>query len=312
LLNEFARTLRPGEHPKPKRIRRSRLLVPAGQPRYVEKARNIETDIVTLDLQDGVPDTDSAKREARERAAAVIKEGGFKCREITVRVNDVGTRWILEDIEAVVPAGADSISLAHTESVRDIIFAEGLIHTFAEGRDVDVMLQVESPRTMWELQDVARLSTNISAISLGPSDFGLAMGSRWFTHGQRPPGQFDYTRQTMLHAARAMGWNCSTAAGGRGPEDFERARAELIMGRDHGFDGAATSFPGMIPLINEVFGASESDLAWAEEIIEAFETSTKEGGTVAKSKSGMVMVPGYYECALRIKALHERLTAETA
>jgi citrate lyase beta subunit len=87
-------------------------------------------------------------------------------------------------------------------------------------------------------------------------------------------------------------------------------RAELITGRDHGFDGAATAFPAMIPLINDVFGASEADLAWADEIIQAFATGTKDGGTVARDKNGMVMVPGYLECALRIKELHERLTAE--
>jgi citrate lyase subunit beta/citryl-CoA lyase len=149
----------------------------------LDKARSFEADVVLLDLQDGVPSEEAEKLAARRNAVQAIRDGGFRAREVTVRVNDVGTRWFLEDVPAVVEAGADSISLPHAAGLADVLFAEGLITACADGRGIDLLLQVETPSALFELREIARWSKLMSAISLGPADFALEMGSRAFIRG---------------------------------------------------------------------------------------------------------------------------------
>jgi citrate lyase subunit beta / citryl-CoA lyase len=256
-----------------------------------------------------VPDTEAEKQAARRNAVAAIKEGGFRAREITVRVNDVGTRWFLEDVPAVVEAGADSISLPHASGLADVLFAEGLITACAAGRQVDLLLQIETPSALFELQDIARWSKLLTAISLGPADFALEMGSRAFIKGAaRGSDHVTFARQTILHAARAMGWNATDSVGSVRPDDLDGVRAAMIAARDLGFDGASMLYPRHIPIANEVYGVSLDELTWATDVIAAYES--REPGRSVTTTTGYLVLPAHYECALRLRDLAAALAAD--
>ena len=53
---------------------RSLIFVPGNNPRFLAKARNLEADIVCLDLEDSVPP--DRKVEAREMVAGALRGGG--------------------------------------------------------------------------------------------------------------------------------------------------------------------------------------------------------------------------------------------
>ena len=55
------------------RLCRSLLFLPASNPRAIEKARELEADMIVLDLEDSVPEADKAA--AREAAVAAAAEG---------------------------------------------------------------------------------------------------------------------------------------------------------------------------------------------------------------------------------------------
>jgi citrate lyase beta subunit len=69
---------------------------------------------------------------------------------------------------AVIEAGIDTIGLPHVRGLRDVLFAEGMARACAgEGRDINLMLQIETPRALFELEDIARWSTAVTAVSVG-------------------------------------------------------------------------------------------------------------------------------------------------
>ena len=71
------------------RPRRSVLYMPGANERALEKAKTLETDALILDLEDAVaPD---AKSQARERVCAAATSGEYGDREITIRINGLGT-----------------------------------------------------------------------------------------------------------------------------------------------------------------------------------------------------------------------------
>ena len=58
-------------------VRRSRLIMPAHQRRFVEKAYTRNADAVVLDLEDSVPETEkTAARESLATGVDLVKKGG--------------------------------------------------------------------------------------------------------------------------------------------------------------------------------------------------------------------------------------------
>ena len=80
------------------RPRRSVLYMPSSNAQALEKAKTIPVDGLILDLEDAVaPD---AKPAAREAAAAAVRSGAYGERELTIRVNGLGTEWHDDDLVA--------------------------------------------------------------------------------------------------------------------------------------------------------------------------------------------------------------------
>ena len=85
------------------RPRRSVLYMPGANTRALEKAKGLAADSLILDLEDAVsPD---AKAEARSNVCNAVSEGGYGNRELTIRVNGLGTIWHNDDIRAASQAG---------------------------------------------------------------------------------------------------------------------------------------------------------------------------------------------------------------
>jgi hypothetical protein len=88
------------------RPRRSVLAMPGSNPRLLEKARTLPTDVVMIDLEDSAaPESRAATREAVARA---VSEGGFGSREVLVRINSLDTPYGEADLAAIAPAGPDA------------------------------------------------------------------------------------------------------------------------------------------------------------------------------------------------------------
>src|SRR5689334_833448 len=91
--------------------RRSVLFVPGSNPKMLEKARDLQCDVVVLDLEDSV--APEAKDAARDAACAAVKTYGR--REVVVRINRIGTPWHQADLKAVRTAGPDAVLLPKVE-----------------------------------------------------------------------------------------------------------------------------------------------------------------------------------------------------
>jgi citrate lyase subunit beta/citryl-CoA lyase len=248
-------------------------IVPANVQEYLDKAPGLESDVVCFDVQDSITKHDGAKREGREMAVAAIKKGGFKCREVNVRVNSPGSPWFLDDIKAFVgDAGVWSIRLTHAYGLDDVLYAEGAILAAANGRPVEITLSLDMPKALYEIEEIARRSKLITAIWLSAGDFALETGSANLGfHRTDSMDWLHYTRGRIVNVARANGWNCGDivrAAPGGGPDALRVAMRESRM---FGFDGTSVAAPRSIPIANEVYGVSAEELAWARNLVAKWE-----------------------------------------
>src|SRR5215218_3244610 len=110
------------------RPRRSCLAVPGSSPRFLEKAKTLDSDQVFLDLEDACAPL--AKPEARKNIVAALNEGGWGDRLRVVRVNDLTTHWTYRDvIEVVEGAGPnlDAIMLPKVQTADHIVWLDLLL-----------------------------------------------------------------------------------------------------------------------------------------------------------------------------------------
>ncbi|RYF60705.1 MAG: CoA ester lyase [Comamonadaceae bacterium] len=274
-----SRTLRP---------RRSNLAVPASSRKMLDKARTLDSDQVFLDLEDAC--APSAKPEARTNIVAALNEGGWKDKIRAVRVNDWTTHWTYTDvIEVVTGAGQelDAIVLPKVQTAAHVKALDLLLTQIekAEGFEVGrtgIEVQIEDPRGLINVYDIAQASPRLETIIFGPGDFMASINMKSLTIGEQPPGYeiadaFHHVFMSILMAARANDLQAIDGpyAGIRDLDGFHRTATQVAA---LGFDGKWVLHPSQIDAANAIFTPAQADYDHAENILDAYAWHTSAAG----------------------------------
>jgi citrate lyase subunit beta/citryl-CoA lyase len=89
-------------------VRRSSLIMPVNQPRFVDKAYLRGADAIVLDLEDSVPPAEKGRaRTMVKEAIPVAARGGA---DVFVRINKP-VEMMVEDLEAAIHPGLTGLAL---------------------------------------------------------------------------------------------------------------------------------------------------------------------------------------------------------
>ena len=253
---------------------RSLLFVPAHVPRFVEGAHRRGADGLVLDLEDAVPA--SEKAGARDRLAhslaAVSRDGAAAM----VRVNH-GLRDLVRDLEAAVVPGLTALVVPKVESAGYVAAVADAVAEIEAERGlpqggVRLILQVETPAAFPQLDAIASAHPRIAAMTLGPEDYAAAMGAI------PDPDTLLAPNFAVLRAARAagilpLGFIDSIGA----YRDLDAFRATVARARRHGFRGSLAVHPAQVAILNEGFGPTAAEIAWARRVIAGDAAARAEG-----------------------------------
>ena len=233
------------------RLCRSLLFLPATNARAVAKARELEADMVVLDLEDSVKQEDKA--EAREAAVAATAEG-FGGRPMAIRVNQTGSPHYGADVVAVRRSAADFVVLAKAETAKQVADAAWLM-----GKPV--MAMIETPRGVIDAAAIAAATRGLIA---GTNDLAATLGLP--VEGARRG--LVYALQRIVLAARSADVAVFDGVYNRLEAD-DGLRAECEEGRLYGFDGKSVIHPSQIPAVNQAFAPTEAELEAAQRLVAA-------------------------------------------
>lgn len=228
---------------------RSLLFLPASNPRAVSKVRELDADLVILDLEDAVRDEE--KGEARTAAIAATKEG-FGGRPVAVRVNAQGTPHYGADIVCLRQCPVDYVVLPKVESAREAASAAWLT-----GKPVLAM--IETARGVIDAAGIAPVTRGLIA---GTNDLCAELG---IAPNQGRAG-LTYALQRILLAARAGGVAAFDGVY-NGLADDSGLEEECAQGRAFGFDGKSVIHPSQIETVNRSFGPSDDEVEAAHRLI---------------------------------------------
>ncbi|HEY8085684.1 MAG TPA: CoA ester lyase [Methylophilaceae bacterium] len=255
------------------RPRRSMLYVPGCNLRYLEKARTLHVDSLLLDL--GQPILIDAKEISRQNVVAAIKEGGYGGREVVVRVNDLDSPWGRDDIKAVANIGADAILFPNIESRADLLECLAALDK-AGGKDLPVMVMIETPLAVLHAEEIASASDRIACMVIAASDLISELHAR-STHERTA---LLTSLSLVVLAARA--YNRGVIDGINSDlKDIAGFEYACRMGRDMGFDGKSLVHPSQLDYSNDAYTPKQTEVRWAKEVIEALTQANAAGrGTV--------------------------------
>ena len=252
------------------RPRRSVLYMPGANERALEKAAGLPADALILDLEDAVaPD---AKAEARERVCEAATSGRYGAREVTIRINGLGTLWHDDDLRAVAAAGPAAVVVPKVDSA-------GAVHAIEKGLEAAgapdhtaIWAMVETPVAMFAAREVAESCERLAVLVMGTNDLAKEL------RAEHVPGRAPLLTGLglALLAARAAGKVILDGVYNdiRDPEGFE---AECVQGRQMGFDGKTLIHPSQLEPCNRVFAPKAEAVEQAVRIIAAFEEAEAEG-----------------------------------
>lgn len=255
------------------RPRRSMLYVPGCNKRYLNKARELRADTVILDLGD--PILLDAKEQSRLNVAEMLKDTDYGKREVVVRVNDLDSPWGEEDIKVIAPLSPDAILFPNIESKEDILECIKYLDD-AGGKDIPVMVMIESPLAVLNAKEIASASDRIICMILATSD----LISQMYARTTQNRIALTTSLSLVILAARAYGKSVIDGIHSnlKDTASFEYA---CRMGRDMGFDGKSLVHPDQLAYANDAYTPKPKEIEQAKAIINGLAEANASGrGTV--------------------------------
>lgn len=277
------------------RPRRSVLYLPGSNLRALEKAKTLACDALILDLEDAVaPD---AKEGARQNVCAAAKSGEYGRREVTIRVNGIGTQWHEADVAAACAAGPDGIVVPKVNSPKEVRALVATMTHLGAPAHTKLWAMIETPEAILKVDRIARADARLTCFVIGTNDLVKEL------QAQHVPGRaplLPALSQALLAARRAgiaiLDGVFNDVA------DVDGFAAECRQGREFGFDGKTLIHPGQIEPCNAVFAPSAAEVADAEAIVAAWRAG---GGRGVVTHNGRMIERLHVDIAEQTLAKHE-------
>ncbi len=283
--------------------RRSALYVPGANQRALDKAREVDADVLIFDLEDAVhPDR---KDLARDQVIAALRKGGYRA-ETVVRINPLSDKLGAADIKAAARSGCQAVLLPKVESAKEV--RDAALRLAAAGAPENVVLwaMIETPLGVLRAQEIALSSPHLACLVMGTSDLVKDLRAR---HSEDRLAIMPSLGLCLL-AARAAGLPILDGVHLDLNDDAGFAAA-CRQGADMGFDGKTLIHPKTIAACNAAFGPSAADIEWSRKVISAFEAA-------AANHEGVIVVDGklvehlHVESARRTVALADAIAKRAA
>ena len=254
--------------------RRSFIFTPGLKPEMYPKALASGTDMVCIELEDGIAPKD--KEEARKKALNLFKDkqvdDGI---ERIIRINSVREHFGILDLQEILISEnpPPAIMLPKVKTPDEVVLVDKLLSE--KGHDCRLHVIIETNEGLENAYDIGSSSSRIEALFFG----GVDMAAELRCKNEWEP--LLYARSRVVHAASSNGLDVIDV-----PyldlEDMEGMKNLAIKARDLGFTGKGSVHPKQIRILNEVFTPDIQAIKRAKRILDTFR----------QADTGLVVIDG--------------------
>ncbi len=256
------------------RPRRSFIFSPGLRPDMFPKALASGTDIVCVELEDGIAPKD--KSEARKSALALFEQPQANDGvERIVRINCLREAFGLADVQAVLATDTPppALMLPKVRTPEEVAWLDDLLNE--RGHDTRLHVIIETNRGLQAAFEIAHSSPRIDALFFG----GVDMAAELRCQNAWEP--LLYARSRVVHAAASAGVDVIDV-----PyldlEDPDGMVVEAQKAKALGFSGKGSVHPKQIAALNSVFTPTTEEIERARRVTQTFE----------QADTGLVVIDG--------------------
>lgn len=270
---------------RPGRLRRCQLSVPGSSEKMMAKAAGLDVDQVILDLEDAV--APNAKANARGMIVQALNNLRWKATTVSVRINDVETKYCHDDIiEIVTGAGdkIDTIMLTKAKRAHDVMFVHLMLDQLEAklglSKRIGIECLIEDVEGMLHVEEIAASSDRLECLAFGMGDYAasqrMSMRSIGDGGGDYPADIWHYPRYRIAIACHANGIDPVD-----GPfanfRDTDVFRTECERACTLGMQGKWAIHPSQVEIAQAVFTPSQDAVDTARKQKAAYEAALKQG-----------------------------------
>ncbi len=252
---------------------RSLIFVPGNNPRFLEKAKEIEADIVCFDLEDSVPDAE--KKNARKLIQTALKSRSFYRASIFVRTNSPKSGKIPDDLKEIIQKGIDGIVIPKVNNINEIKKIEknlSLIEKNNKIKPIKIIPSIESAEGVVNTYNIASCSNRIPAVIFGVFDLLNDLGIEYTKDAEGGK----YSRAKIPVDAKAAGIFAIDAIW-QDLKDIKGLEKDCKIGKSLGYVGKSIIHPDQISTTHKIFYPSKTEIKWAEKVCKYYLQSTQKG-----------------------------------
>ncbi|MFD1105343.1 HpcH/HpaI aldolase/citrate lyase family protein [Sphingobium olei] len=249
---------------------RSLLFVPADRPDRFAKAAASGADALILDLEDSV----APERKAEGRAAVADWLAQNRAIPAFVRVNPLDSGLTDADLAAILPRNPDGLVLPKAEGAASV---RALLALAGSAAPPILPIATETPAALFQLGSYAEVSALLAGLTWGAEDLPAAIGAATAREeGGRYTPPYEMVRSLALFAAHAAGAPAIETVFPRidAPDDLG---AYVARARRDGFTAMMAIHPAQVAIINAGFTPSDTEIAHARAVIDAFAANPGAG-----------------------------------
>ncbi|MEN4922027.1 CoA ester lyase [Achromobacter spanius] len=256
---------------------RSLLFVPGDSERKLAKAVQTHADVLILDLEDSVSGerADIARRIVRDFLDS--QPAARRTQRLWVRINALDHPAALADLVAVAGGHPDTILLPKTRGGADVKQLDHYL-TALEQRDgvpvgavTIVPVATETPESVLAMHSYMGCSPRLAGLTWGAEDLSSAVHA---SSNRLEDGSLEHTyrmaRSACLLGARAAGVEPIDTLWTDYKDPVGLAK-DAAAARRAGFSGKVAIHPDQVDVINQAFTPSAEDIAYARQVVAAFE-----------------------------------------
>ena len=303
-------------------------------PKMVAKIPELapKVDVLLGNLEDAIPAAN--KEAARSGLVAVAQAKQYGDTQLWVRVNDLGSPWVLDDLTLLVTEAGeqlDVVMVPKVEGPEDIHYVDRLLAQLEAKAGISRPLQVhailETARGVANVEEICGASPRMQGISLGPADLAANRRMKTTRVGGGHPGYlvredpkaddsprqvfqqdlWHYTVGRMVDACAMHGIYPYYGPFGD-IQDVTACEDQFRNAYLLGCVGAWSLHPVQVEIAKRVFSPDPAEVAWAKRVV----AEMGEDGRGAVMIDGKMQDDATYKQCKVVLELATRLAARDA
>lgn len=279
---------------------RSALFVPGGDPRKLAKAAELRADLVVLDLEDAV--AESQKTAAREAVTRALAGPGVV--PLAVRINGANSGRMAADVDAVVGPGLRCLVVPKVADADTLAFVDERVAQAERRAGLDhgcvaLLALIETARGIAHCERILaqappRLVTAVfGSVDLG-SDLGVDPGADGI--------ELLHARSRVVVAARAAGLARPVDGPFMDVGDEDGLAADCARSRRLGYQGRVLVHPAQVAPTERAYSwLAEDEREHARRVVDEFEAAERDGSAAISVDGRFVDYPVYHRARERLR-----------